>query len=541
MRCDVDTTYLVLALIDSFDILHRWVKNSFSKIKKSQEYNQLLHFIYRNIIILLLQKRTKRDILKGFIHKYRHQFTLKKNTNCPKISDTHFLEELVYLKNKSLYWVRDFQIVLSYSTYKSLSRLFFDIGHPCMKRILRDKIRAKTNLKPTLGTHERNEDSVSYLKAKKEFEINTGEVLENHHLSGYSRLNRQKEKIESSINNLDMNPRYLYTTNHHRLTLDVEELRHKPYSYTDVWCCFYTLHNKHQHLNCMDITADASQICGGFNDDSIIISSLRQYSYNTRLKKRYHFQKNRFRNTNHFRTNQGPVYAVKYTDDRLFTASGLGYISLWDIETNSNLVTYRTTSKSVWDIAVSKQSHYIAAGCSDHTAKLWSIARTKPLRCLVGHKSDVDSIVWHTNPNLIVTGSNDCTVRLWDTRTAKSVRVLSNVSNPITSLAISPSGEVLGTGLLQGEVISWHLGEAKKIDVSKTNESPIWSLEFIGTRSSLLASGSHDGTVNLWDLSKKDYLAKTVNTSTPVYTLNASKRSLLIAGGPEKTNRSMEA
>ncbi|KAH6829435.1 TBP-associated factor 5 [Perilla frutescens var. hirtella] len=125
-------------------------------------------------------------------------------------------------------------------------------------------------------------------------------------------------------------------------------------------------------------------------------------------------------------------------------------------------------------------SNYFASASHDRTARIWSMDRIQPLRIMAGHLSDVDCVQWHANCNYIATGSSNKTVHLRDAQT---------------------SGDEDGT------IMMWDLASGRCVSPLVGHGSCIWSLAF-SCEGSLLASGSADCTVKIWDVATSSKVPK---------------------------------
>ncbi|KAJ4707789.1 Transcription initiation factor TFIID subunit 5 [Melia azedarach] len=322
---------------------------------------------------------------------------------------------------------------------------------------------------------------------------------------------------------------------------------------------FYTFINTHNGLNCASISHDGSLVAGGFSDSSLKVwdmaklgqqggSSVLQGENNTTPREDTLGANSGKRSYTLFQGHSGPVYSAAFSPlgDFILSSSADTTIRLWSTKLNANLVCYKGHNYPVWDVQFSPVGHYFASSSHDRTARIWSMDRIQPLRIMAGHLSDVDCVQWHANCNYIATGSSDKTVRLWDVQSGECVRIFIGHRSMILSLAMSPDGRYMASGDEDGTIMMWDLSSGRCVTPLIGHTSCVWTLAF-SCEGSLLASGSADCTVKLWDVSTSTKMPRTEEKSgnpnrlrslktlptksSPVYSLQFSRRNLLFAAG----------
>ncbi|CAD5189935.1 unnamed protein product [Musa acuminata subsp. malaccensis] len=332
--------------------------------------------------------------------------------------------------------------------------------------------------------------------------------------------------------------------------------------------CFYTFINAHNGLNCSAISHDGSLVAGGFSDSSLkVVWDMSKIGQSAKpvsitLSILFNLQgENDSIPSEHFlgtegegpytlfHGHSGPIYSATFSPlgDFLLSSSSDSTIRLWSTNLNANLVCYKGHNYPVWDVQFSPVGHYFASSSHDRTARIWSMDRIQPLRIMAGHLSDVDCVQWHANCNYVATGSSDKTVRLWDVQSGECVRIFIGHRSTVLSLAMSPDGRFMASGDEDGTIMMWDLSSGRCISPLMGHSSCVWTLAF-SREGSLLASGAADCTVKLWDVTtsmkgqkieeskpssiNRLRLLKALPTkSTPVYTLQFSRRNLLFAAG----------
>ena len=258
------------------------------------------------------------------------------------------------------------------------------------------------------------------------------------------------------------------------------------------------------------------------------------------------------------------IWSVAFSPDGTMLASGSrdGTVLLWDLNQHKAQPQRLSVHQEeinhdyeVFSVAFSPDGTMLASGCRDHVVRLWSlkpsannwIVSDSPV-VLTSHYKEVRSVAFHPDPDtkLLASGSNDQTVRLWDLRslTSKSSIVTSPTvldcqDTGVSSVAFSANGEFLAASSWNRKLELWDLRRPVtvfsgtsliySVTVSSDEEWVFWGDEagningwkqdlvyhhptILGSHKKtvrsvafspdkqMLASGSLDGTVQLWQL-----------------------------------------
>ncbi|MEU0885070.1 TIR domain-containing protein [Lentzea sp. NPDC005914] len=178
-------------------------------------------------------------------------------------------------------------------------------------------------------------------------------------------------------------------------------------------------------------------------------------------------------------------------------------------DTNTELVNTLLTTRyggsfgeMVSAVAFGPSGHTAIVGSTDGTVGLWDLT-DRPR--LLSRESGTGAVVASVALTLDVAaiGGSDGSVLLWDTGdTSRRHRL--PPGPPVTSVAFDDSRTLLAVGRSDGTTTLWSLG-VRPAQIGKPFKSQgvgVSSVAFSGTK---IATGSHDGTVVVWDISSPEH------------------------------------
>ncbi|MBD2607963.1 serine/threonine protein kinase [Scytonema hofmannii FACHB-248] len=149
---------------------------------------------------------------------------------------------------------------------------------------------------------------------------------------------------------------------------------------------------------------------------------------------------------------------------------------------------------------------------------------------LKGHSSDVNSVTFSPDGQMLVTGSDDRTIKLWNLTTKQEIRTFKGHTSWIYAIAISPDGQTIASGSVDKTIKLWNLNTGKEIRTLKGHSDSVASVAF-SPDGKLLASGSLDKTIKLWNLETNKEIRTLTGHSKRVASIAFSPDGLTVASG----------
>jgi WD40 repeat protein len=230
----------------------------------------------------------------------------------------------------------------------------------------------------------------------------------------------------------------------------------------------------------------------------------------------------------------------------LATASDDGTVKLWDLATGEERRSFRPHWIQSIGVALRPDGRVVASAGFEHTITLSDTASGKVLHTLAIHPQLVFRLSWSPDQNTLASACQDGTVRLWNTESGKEKRCLQGHTAQVGWVCFSPDGERLAsadisgivkvcdpyTGYEQYAVIGdsvayspdgatlattagdnlhlWDAATGKRLTSFSAPAGTLKSAAWHGD-GQLVAAGSSDGKVYLWEVGKGRWPLRTIN------------------------------
>ncbi|MHC5773420.1 protein kinase domain-containing protein [Nostoc sp.] len=158
------------------------------------------------------------------------------------------------------------------------------------------------------------------------------------------------------------------------------------------------------------------------------------------------------------------------------------------------------TLSSVNALAISPDGYTLASGSDDKIVKLWDLNTHKVLASLSGHSQAVKSVTFSPDGQILATASDDKTIKLWQVETLEEICTLLGHSHAVKSVAFSPDGQILVSGSWDKTIKLWDINTGREICSMTGHQLQVNSVAF-SPQGQLLASASYDRTIRLWQIS----------------------------------------
>ncbi len=182
-------------------------------------------------------------------------------------------------------------------------------------------------------------------------------------------------------------------------------------------------------------------------------------------------------------------------------------------------------------LSLSADGRLLLSGGLDESLRLWEASRLREILVMSGDVGPVEDVCLSPHGNYAASCSlrlfrEDMVVQLWELTGGTERRRLKGHTDTIGSVTVSPDGRRVAAGSADQTALVWAVDQPGSPSISfKGHTGPVSCVVFLGGGDALL-TGSHDGSVRLWD----------ARTGEPKGRLKAhfGKVEAVAYGGPSK-------
>ena len=244
------------------------------------------------------------------------------------------------------------------------------------------------------------------------------------------------------------------------------------------------------------------------------------------------------------------ILDIAFSPDGKTLASGNddNTIRLWDIKTGKPITTLIGYKGEVSNVVFSPDGKTLA---SSGPVSLWDTTTGKLLITPVGHNDRIYGVAFSPDGETFATQERDGTVRMWDTKTSELRHTFTKQKHWVRDMAFRPDGQLLA--LLEGKGRNRSLWDIKADELICSFTVPITKRHQWGTAfspdSKMLATGmiemlaagmigkipvgKRDDTVWLWDTTTGEHIRTLTGHNDVVLSVAFSSDGQLLASGSE--------
>ncbi|PSL14413.1 WD-40 repeat-containing protein [Marinobacterium halophilum] len=183
---------------------------------------------------------------------------------------------------------------------------------------------------------------------------------------------------------------------------------------------------------------------------------------------------------------------------------------LWNVGTGK-AEGFWSAPGEILDAELSRQGNYALLGMGNFEAVYFDIRRGGVLKTL-RHPARVRSVALSSDERLALTGADDRIARLWDLESATELHQVA-FGNTVDTVALAPNGRLAFSSGSLDQAVIWQTDSGEVLFHLSGDDSLIpRRLSYLSARfsdnSDQLLTGRADGTVELWDLNRKQVLRR---------------------------------
>lgn len=165
-------------------------------------------------------------------------------------------------------------------------------------------------------------------------------------------------------------------------------------------------------------------------------------------------------------------------------------------------------------------------GCTscDKSVYLWNHQTGRLISKLTGHSDEVNGIDFHPTQQVMCTASDDCKVIIWDFQEGITLRIIDKHAKAVygaTFLGVE-NQYLVASCCFDEKTRIFDMRDKTVVSTLQTHTDDVIGIDYCSSRQ-LLATGSDDGTIGIWD-TRTWKLSQKIDTNAGIITPHEVKR-----------------
>lgn len=222
------------------------------------------------------------------------------------------------------------------------------------------------------------------------------------------------------------------------------------------------------------------------------------------------------------------------------TSSNDGTIRVWNPLTGVNLQTIQTTSL-VWTVNWSPDGQKLVSAGTEEKIPVWDVSTGHCLQVIATPAHRAKVAVWNVSGDSIISGGDDGTIKVWHSSTGECLQTLSGHTNGVWCLAwqrdrngfsqeTASDRPLLASGSADHTIRLWDTITGTCLHVLQGHSNAVLRLVW-SPDGRILASSSDDATIRLWDGQTGQCLRILQGHQNSIWSLDWSLAEPLLASG----------
>jgi WD40 repeat protein len=169
-------------------------------------------------------------------------------------------------------------------------------------------------------------------------------------------------------------------------------------------------------------------------------------------------------------------------------------IHLWDLVSGKEKRRIKGHAQNITAVAIAPDGVHLASGCVDGAIRVWRLTAKDPPLLLKEHTEQVVGLAYVAKGEMLLSAGRDGMLRLWDPKTGQVKSSMKARVGRVSAVAYTPILQRIAIG---GEALQIRERDGHLLTL-EGHRGPVTKVAF-SDNGRLLASGSADGTVRLWN------------------------------------------